>query len=51
MKKAQSFVTGGDRTFTNDIHGTAVAGLIAAAGKNSRGFSGVCPECGTKTMA
>ncbi|MDB5101276.1 MAG: serine protease [Cyanobacteria bacterium RYN_339] len=26
-------------------HGTAVAGLIAAAGKNSRGFSGVCPEC------
>jgi thermitase len=26
-------------------HGTAVAGLIAAKGNNSRGFSGVCPEC------
>ncbi|MEB3285447.1 MAG: S8 family serine peptidase [Candidatus Sericytochromatia bacterium] len=26
-------------------HGTAVAGLIAAAGNNGRGFSGVAPEC------
>lgn len=26
-------------------HGTAVAGLLAASGKNNRGFSGVIPEC------
>lgn len=44
VKKAQSFVDRGDRTFTNDIHGTAVAGLIAATADNGVGIAGVAPQ-------
>jgi subtilisin family serine protease len=40
--KAQSFVDQGERTFTTDIHGTAVAGLIAASA-NDVGIVGVAP--------
>ncbi|HEX9942716.1 MAG TPA: S8 family serine peptidase [Thermoanaerobaculia bacterium] len=41
--KAQNFVDRGERTFTTDIHGTAVAGLIAASANNDVGIVGVAP--------
>jgi len=41
---AQSFVDQGKKTFTTDIHGTAVAGLIAASANNDVGIVGVAPE-------
>ena len=44
VKKAQSFVDRGERTFTNDIHGTAVAGLIAATADNGAGIAGAAPQ-------
>jgi hypothetical protein len=28
-----------------DVHGTAVAGIVAAVGENSVGVAGVCPHC------
>jgi subtilisin family serine protease len=40
---AQSFVDRGEKTFTTDIHGTAVAGLIAASANNDIGIVGVAP--------
>jgi subtilisin family serine protease len=42
--KAQSFVDGGERDFTTDIHGTAVTGVIAANAGNDVGIVGVAPE-------
>jgi major intracellular serine protease len=42
--KAQSFVDRGEQTFTSDIHGTAVAGVIAAAADNQVGIVGVAPQ-------
>jgi subtilisin family serine protease len=44
VKKAQSFVDRGERTFTSDIHGTAVAGLIAATADNGTGIAGAAPQ-------
>jgi subtilisin family serine protease len=44
VKKAQNFVDRGEVTFTNDIHGTAVAGLIAATANNDTGIAGVAPQ-------
>jgi subtilisin family serine protease len=44
VKKAQSFVKGGESSFTNDIHGTAVAGLIAATANNDVGIAGAAPQ-------
>ena len=41
--KAESFVQNGDKTFNTDIHGTAVAGLIAASANNGVGIVGVAP--------
>jgi subtilisin family serine protease len=41
--KAQNFVERGEGTFTTDIHGTAVAGLIAASAGNQIGIVGVAP--------
>lgn len=43
VTKAQNFVSQGERTFTADIHGTAVAGLIAAVANNDVGIVGVSP--------
>lgn len=40
---AQSFVDKGEKSFTMDIHGTAVAGLIAASANNGEGIIGVAP--------
>jgi subtilisin family serine protease len=42
--KAQSFVDRGEQTFTTDIHGTAIAGVIAAATNNQVGIVGVAPQ-------
>jgi subtilisin family serine protease len=41
--KANNFVDVGEGTFTADIHGTAVAGVIAAAANNEVGIVGVAP--------
>ena len=41
--KARSFVNRGEQSFTTDIHGTAVAGLIAASANNDIGIVGVAP--------
>jgi len=42
--KASNFVDRGEQTFTSDIHGTAVAGVIAAAAASESGISGAAPE-------
>jgi subtilisin family serine protease len=42
--KAQSFVDRGERSFTTDVHGTAVAGVIAAVANNEVGIVGVAPN-------
>jgi subtilisin family serine protease len=44
VKKAQNFVDRGERSFTSDIHGTAVAGLIAATANNDVGIAGAAPQ-------
>jgi subtilisin family serine protease len=41
--KTGNFVEVGEGTFTADVHGTAVAGLIAAAANNDIGIVGVAP--------
>jgi hypothetical protein len=41
--KAHNFVDRGEQTFTTDFHGTAVAGVIAAAANNEVGIVGVAP--------
>lgn len=42
--KAQNFVDRGERSFTTDFHGTAMAGVIAAAANNEVGIVGVAPQ-------
>jgi len=42
--KTATFVDGGERTFTADSHGTAVAGIIAADADNGIGIFGVAPQ-------
>jgi Subtilase family len=39
-----NFVEGGEQTFGQDIHGTAVAGVIAARAGNGIGIFGTAPE-------
>jgi subtilisin family serine protease len=41
---AGNFVDRGEQTFTSDIHGTAVAGVMAAAAGNAVGIAGVAPD-------
>ncbi len=41
---AGNFVDRGEQTFTSDVHGTAVAGVIAAAAGNEVGIAGVAPD-------
>lgn len=41
--KVHNCVNRGEQTFTTDIHGTAVAGLIAASANNDIGIVGVAP--------
>lgn len=38
------FVNQGEQTFTSDVHGTAVAGVVAATAGNEAGIVGVAPE-------
>jgi subtilisin family serine protease len=44
VKFAKTFVDRGEKTFTSDIHGTAVAGLIAATANNDTGIAGAAPQ-------
>lgn len=39
-----NFVEGGEKTFTSDLHGTAVAGVIGARADDSFGISGIAPD-------
>jgi len=41
---AGNYVDKGERSFTHDVHGTAVAGILAAAANNQVGIVGVAPD-------
>ena len=45
----EDFVEGAE-SFTNDIHGTAVAGVIAALADNNQGIVGIAPEAKLITL-
>ena len=42
--KTINFVEGGEKTFTSDQHGTAVAGVIGARADNGIGIYGIAPD-------
>ena len=44
ISKANNFVDHGEQSFTSDIHGTAVAGVLAAGEGNDVGIAGTAPE-------
>lgn len=44
VRVRRSFVPGGETDFARDVHGTAVAGLLAAGAGNGVGIVGVAPE-------
>ena len=44
ITRVGNFVERGEQGFTSDIHGTAVAGVIAAATNNQVGIVGVAPQ-------
>jgi subtilisin family serine protease len=44
IRQSANFVDGGDRTFTRDKHGTAVAGVIGARANDGVGIYGIAPE-------
>lgn len=46
MIVTRNFVDRNMRQFNRDVHGTAVAGIIAASGNNGTGVVGVAPEAG-----
>jgi subtilisin family serine protease len=43
IAKTVNFVDGGERSFAQDRHGTAVTGVIAAGANNDRGIVGIAP--------
>jgi subtilisin family serine protease len=44
LLQTANFVDGGDRTFTRDRHGTAVAGVIGARANDGIGIYGIAPD-------
>lgn len=44
IARVGNFVERGEQGFTNDVHGTAVAGVIAASTNNEVGIVGVAPQ-------
>lgn len=44
VARTANFVEGGERTFTQDRHGTAVAGVIGASANNTLGIFGIAPQ-------
>jgi hypothetical protein len=44
VDRAKNFVDKGEQSFTSDIHGTAVAGVLAAGAGNDTGIAGTAPE-------
>lgn len=44
LQATANFVEGGDRTFSRDIHGTAVAGVVGARADDGIGIFGIAPE-------
>jgi subtilisin family serine protease len=44
IARVHNFVERGEQGFTSDVHGTAVAGVIAAATNNEVGIVGVAPQ-------
>jgi subtilisin family serine protease len=44
IAKTENFVEGGDAHFSEESHGTAVAGIIAAQANNGVGIHGIAPD-------
>lgn len=44
VQATANFVEGGDRTFSRDTHGTAVAGVIGARANDGTGIYGIAPD-------
>ena len=44
IMQVANFVENGERSFSQDLHGTAVAGIIAARADNDIGIFGIAPE-------
>jgi subtilisin family serine protease len=44
LQHTANFVDGGDRTFTRDRHGTAIAGVIGARANDGIGIYGIAPD-------
>ena len=44
IAQTTNFVEGGEQTFTSDLHGTAVAGVIGARADDNFGISGIAPD-------
>jgi len=43
VRSRRSFVDGGEESFARDVHGTAVAGVLAAGAGNGLGIVGIAP--------
>jgi subtilisin family serine protease len=44
--KVANFVEGGEKSFAQDLHGTAVAGIIGARANDGVGIFGIAPDAG-----